>query len=91
MLLLDPLGSVISFRTGSRGCILTNQDPRPAEQVQPLHVLGFGESIDVAYAALYFASDESRVAFCRSIPAIPLWVGLIPRTGWRRNEMKRGK
>jgi len=36
-------------------------NPRTAEQVQPLHVLGFGESIDVAYAALYFASDESRV------------------------------
>jgi len=32
-----------------------------AEKMQPFHLLGFGKPIDIAYAALYLASDESRI------------------------------
>jgi len=50
------------------GLILTERsegqikmDPNIAEDMRPLHLLGFGKPIDVAYAALYLASDESRI------------------------------
>ena len=38
------------------------------EGVRPLHLLGLGEAIDVAYAALYFASDESRIVTGTILP-----------------------
>ena len=37
------------------------QYPDMFRQQRSFHLLGFGEPLDVAYAALYFASDESRI------------------------------
>jgi NAD(P)-dependent dehydrogenase (short-subunit alcohol dehydrogenase family) len=37
------------------------QNPNIAEEMRPLHLLGFGKPVDVAYAALYLASDESKI------------------------------
>ncbi|MBW2127673.1 MAG: SDR family oxidoreductase, partial [Deltaproteobacteria bacterium] len=35
--------------------------PDVVEKMRPLHLLGFGEPTDIAYAALYLASDESKI------------------------------
>jgi NAD(P)-dependent dehydrogenase (short-subunit alcohol dehydrogenase family) len=35
--------------------------PQIVETLGPRHLLGFGKTIDVAYMALYLASDESRI------------------------------
>ena len=37
------------------------QFPHFFDDLRPLHLLGFGEPIDIAYAALYLASDESKI------------------------------
>ncbi|MFX0200853.1 MAG: SDR family NAD(P)-dependent oxidoreductase [Candidatus Hodarchaeota archaeon] len=44
------------------------QNPNIAEEIRPLHLLGFGKPIDVAYAALYLASDESKIVTGAILP-----------------------
>ena len=36
------------------------ENPLFAGDMKPLHLLGFGEPLDIAYSALYLASDESQ-------------------------------
>ncbi|HUV59683.1 MAG TPA: SDR family oxidoreductase [Desulfatiglandales bacterium] len=50
-------GLTITERVGKR--FKTN--PVTAETLGPLHLLGFAEPMDISYAALYLASDESKI------------------------------
>ncbi len=51
-------GAVLTERV--KALIEQGNDSGPDERLAKRHVLGLGEPEDVAYAALYFASDESR-------------------------------
>lgn len=42
--------------------------PQIAENFRPFHLLGFGSPEDIAYAALYLASGESRILTGAVIP-----------------------
>lgn len=50
-------GFTVTERTAKR--LKTN--PQAIKDLRPFHLLGFGQAIDVAYAALYLASDESKI------------------------------
>ena len=50
-------GFITTERTAKR----LKENPQVTEKLRPLHLLGFGQPIDVAYAALYLASDESKI------------------------------
>lgn len=50
-------GLIVTERVAER----IKANPLIAERMQPFHLLGFGKPIDIAYAALYLASDESRI------------------------------
>jgi len=50
-------GLTITERIGKR----FKTHPVASETLRPLHLLGFAEPMDISYAALYLASDESKI------------------------------
>ena len=51
------LGLILTERSSNH----IKQSRGLAEDKQPFNPLGFGEPLDVAYAALFLASDESKI------------------------------